>query len=86
MTSELVSPRKRESKLSPEQADPDRESANARNGNGTRPKTVVSDAAGEAGINVPGDRRSTFEPKIVNKRQRRVTESRRILPRSMDPR
>ncbi|WP_346660149.1 IS256 family transposase [Amycolatopsis sp. QT-25] len=126
MTSELVSPRKRESKpareLSPEQAaaavmvaeakarglaltgpdgllklftknvletalneemtehlgheknqaDPDRESTNVRNG--SRPKTVVSDAAGEVGINVPRDRESTFEPQIVKKRQRRLTE------------
>ncbi|WET83234.1 IS256 family transposase [Amycolatopsis sp. QT-25] len=54
------------------QADPDRESTNVRNG--SRPKTVVSDAAGEVGINVPRDRESTFEPQIVKKRQRRLTE------------
>ncbi|MFC5098926.1 IS256 family transposase [Amycolatopsis plumensis] len=54
------------------QADPDRESTNVRNG--TRPKTVISDAAGEVGINVPRDRESTFEPQIVKKRQRRLTE------------
>ncbi|MGW5749208.1 IS256 family transposase [Amycolatopsis sp. NPDC003861] len=126
MTSELVSPRKRESKpareLSPEQAaaaamvaeakarglaltgpdgllklftktvletalneemtehlgheknqaDPDRESTNVRNG--TRPKTVISDAAGEVRIDVPRDRESTFEPQIVKKRQRRLTD------------
>src|SRR3954470_14981570 len=54
------------------QADPDRESTNVRNG--TRPKTVVSDAAGEVDINVPRDRESTFEPQIVKKRQRRLTE------------
>src|SRR3954464_3494623 len=54
------------------QADPDRESTNVRNG--TRPKTVISDAAGEVDINVPRDRESTFEPQIVRKRQRRLTE------------
>src|SRR5947209_4342645 len=54
------------------QADPDRESTNVRNG--TRPKTVISDAAGEVDINVPRDRESTFEPQIVKKRQRRLTE------------
>lgn len=54
------------------QADPDRESTNVRNG--TRPKTVISDAAGEVGIDVPRDRESTFEPQIVKKRQRRLTE------------
>ena len=54
------------------QADPDRESTNVRNG--TRPKTVITDAAGEVGINVPRDRESTFEPQIVKKRQRRLTE------------
>src|SRR5436305_9833957 len=54
------------------QAEPDRESTNVRNG--TRPKTVISDAAGEVGINVPRDRESTFEPQIVKKRQRRLTE------------
>jgi putative transposase len=125
MTSEFVSPRKRESKpvreLSPEQvaaaamvaeakarglaltgpdgllklftntvpetalneeitehlgheknlADPDRESTNVRNG--TRPKTVISDAAGEVRIEVTRDRESTFEPQTVKKRQRRLT-------------
>src|SRR3954451_10117552 len=54
------------------QADPDRESTNVRNG--TRPKTVISDAAGEVDINVPRDRESTFEPQIVKKRQRRLTD------------
>ncbi|MBE1579652.1 transposase-like protein [Amycolatopsis roodepoortensis] len=54
------------------QADPDRESANVRNG--TRAKTVISDAAGEVEVNVPRDRESTFEPQIVKKRQRRLTE------------
>src|SRR3954453_3625911 len=54
------------------QAEPNRESTNVRNG--TRPKTVLSDAAGEVDINVPRDGESTFEPQIVKKRQRRLTE------------
>ncbi len=52
--------------------EPGRESANVRNG--TRSKTVVSDAVGEVDINVPRDRESTFEPQIVKKRQRRLTD------------
>src|SRR6266536_4437850 len=39
-------------------AEAGRESANVRNG--TRSKTVVSDAAGEVRIDVPRDRESTF--------------------------
>jgi transposase-like protein len=54
------------------QAEPGRGSTNVRNG--TRSKTVVSDAAGEVEIGVPRDRESTFEPQIVKKRQRRLTE------------
>jgi putative transposase len=46
-------------------------SANIRNG--TRPKTVLSDAVGEVRIDVPRDRAGTFEPKIVKKRQRRLS-------------
>ncbi|MBD3624009.1 MAG: IS256 family transposase [Rhodobacteraceae bacterium] len=53
-------------------ADSNRDSSNVRNG--TRGKTVVSDAAGEVNIEVPRDRESTFEPKIVKKRQRRLTD------------
>jgi putative transposase len=53
-------------------AEPDRGSANVRNG--TRSKTVISDAAGEVEINVPRDRESSFEPKIVKKRQRRLAD------------
>lgn len=52
--------------------DADRESTNIRNG--SRSKTVVSDAAGEVEITVPRDRESTFEPQIVKKRQRRLGE------------
>jgi putative transposase len=47
-----------------------RESTNVRNG--TRAKTVISDAVGEVPIEVPRDRESTFEPRIVKKRQRRL--------------
>ena len=51
------------------QAAPERQSANVRNG--VRSKTVISDAAGEVRIDVPRDREGTFEPQIVKKRQRR---------------
>jgi putative transposase len=54
------------------QTEPGRESTNIRNG--TRSKTVVSDAAGEVRVDVPRDREGTFEPQIVKKRQRRLTE------------
>ena len=53
-------------------AEPDRQPANVRNG--TRTKTVISDAAGEVRIDVPRDRDGTFEPQIVKKRQRRLTD------------
>lgn len=53
-------------------AEPGRESTNVRNG--TRSKVVVSDAVGEVDVNVPRDRESTFEPQIVKKRQRRLTD------------
>ena len=53
-------------------AEAGRESTNVRNG--TRSKTVISDAAGEVEINVPRDREGTFEPQIVKKRQRRLTD------------
>ncbi|MFD0786630.1 IS256 family transposase, partial [Micromonospora azadirachtae] len=52
--------------------EPGRESTNVRNG--SRSKTVISDAAGEVRIAVPRDREGTFEPQIVKKRQRRLTE------------
>jgi transposase-like protein len=54
------------------QADPSRESTNIRNG--SRSKTVISDAAGEVVIDVPRDREGTFEAQIVKKRQRRLTD------------
>jgi len=58
-------------------ADADRESTNVRNG--TRPKTVISDAAGEVEIRVPRDREGTFEPQIVKKRQRRLSDVDKIV-------
>ena len=54
------------------QAEPGRESTNVRNG--ARSKTVISDAAGEVEVSVPRDRESTFEPQIVKKRQRRLSD------------
>ncbi len=54
------------------QAELGRESTNVRNG--SRGKTVISDAAGEVRIDVPRDREGAFEPQIVKKRQRRLTE------------
>lgn len=54
------------------QAEPDRESSNVRNG--SREKTVISDAAGEVAIAVPRDRDGSFNPQIVKKRQRRLGE------------
>src|SRR4029453_12542332 len=37
--------------------------------NGTRPKTVLTEATGHVQIDVPRDRAGTFEPQIVRKRQ-----------------
>jgi transposase-like protein len=54
------------------QAAPDRDSVNVRNG--SRPKTVISDAVGEVEITVPRDRESTFDSQIVKKRQRRLSD------------
>jgi putative transposase len=42
--------------------------------NGTRPKTVLTDAAGQVTVEVPRDRAGTFEPVIVKKRQRRLSD------------
>jgi putative transposase len=53
-------------------ADSDRDSTNIRNG--SRSKTVLSDAAGEVTIDVPRDREGSFEPQIVKKRQRRLSD------------
>src|SRR5699024_2457913 len=51
-------------------AEPERENGNIRNG--SRTKTVVSDAVGEVDIDVPRDRDGTFEPVLVKKRQKRL--------------
>src|SRR3954454_24704566 len=40
--------------------------------NGTRPKTVLTEASGHVQLDVPRDRAGTFEPQIVRKRQRRL--------------
>jgi putative transposase len=40
--------------------------------NGTRSKTVLTEASGQVEIDVPRDRAGTFEPQIVRKRQRRL--------------
>jgi transposase-like protein len=47
-----------------------RNGANSRNG--TRSKTVISDAVGPVEIEVPRDREGSFRPQIVAKRQRRL--------------
>ncbi|GAB4102982.1 IS256-like element IS1554 family transposase [Micromonospora taraxaci] len=47
------------------------ESGNVRNG--TRAKTVLTEANGPVQIDVPRDRAGTFEPQIVQKRQRRLS-------------
>ena len=52
------------------QAEPGRDSANVRNG--SRPKTVLTEATGQVTIEVPRDRDGSFEPQIVKKRQRRL--------------
>jgi transposase-like protein len=49
-----------------------RNGANSRNG--TRSKTVLTDNAGKVDIEVPRDRDGSFEPVIVKKRQRRLTD------------
>jgi putative transposase len=43
-------------------------------GNGKRGKTVITDNAGAVDIEVPRDRDGTFEPVIVGKRQRRLSD------------
>ena len=47
------------------------ESGNVRDG--TRSKTVLTEATGHVEIDVPRDRAGTFEPQIVRKRQRRLS-------------
>ena len=41
--------------------------------NGSRAKTVLTEATGHVDIDVPRDRAGTFEPQIVKKRQRRLS-------------
>ncbi|MEU3117223.1 IS256 family transposase [Micromonospora chalcea] len=41
--------------------------------NGSRSKTVLTEASGPVQIDVPRDRAGTFEPQIVRKRQRRLS-------------
>ena len=41
--------------------------------NGSRSKTVLTEASGQVEIDVPRDRAGTFEPQIVRKRQRRLS-------------
>jgi putative transposase len=53
------------------QAEPDRGSSNVRNG--SRAKTVLTEATGHVEIDVPRDRDGTFEPAIAKKHQRRLT-------------
>lgn len=48
-----------------------KDTANSRNG--VRAKTVLTETTGPVEIDVPRDRDGTFEPKIVAKRQRRLT-------------
>ena len=42
--------------------------------NGTRAKTVLTEAAGQVEIEVPRDRDGSFEPVIVRERQRRLSQ------------
>ena len=42
--------------------------------NGKRSKTVLTDNVGEIEIEVPRDRDGSFEPQLVRKRQRRLTD------------
>jgi transposase-like protein len=56
----------------------DKHAAEGRNGgnsrNGTRTKTVLTDNAGSVEVAVPRDRAGTFEPVIVKRHQRRLTD------------
>jgi hypothetical protein len=55
----------------------DKHAVEGRNGgnsrNGTRAKTVLTKAAGEVQVQVPRDRAGSFEPVVVKKRQRRLS-------------
>jgi transposase-like protein len=54
-----------------------RDGGNSRNG--TRSKTVISDAFGAVEIDVPRDRDASFTPVIVKKRQRRLSDIDKIV-------
>lgn len=54
-----------------------RGSGNSRNG--TRTKKVVTDACGQVQIEVPRDRNGSFDPVIVGKGKRRLTDVDRIV-------
>lgn len=54
-----------------------RNSGNSRNG--TRTKRVLTDACGQVPIEVPRDRNGTFDPVIVGKSKRRVTDVDRVV-------
>src|SRR5512144_2376841 len=54
-----------------------RDGKNSRNG--TRAKTVISEAAGQVTIDVPRDRNGSFTPVIVKKRQRRLGDVDKIV-------
>lgn len=47
--------------------------------NGTRPKTVITDAVGPVVIDVPRDRDGSFEPVIIRKHQRRLGQVDEII-------
>jgi transposase-like protein len=61
----------------------DKHAVEGRNGgnsrNGTRAKTVLTEAVGEVRVEVPRDREGTFEPVIVKKRLRRLTEVDKVV-------
>ena len=54
-----------------------RGSGNSRNG--SRNKTVITDACGQVEIEVPRDRNGTFEPVAVAKHKRRITDVDRVV-------
>jgi hypothetical protein len=60
------------------QVEPGLESTNVCNG--SRGKTVISDAAGEVRIDVPWDREGTFEPQRLVSRRSTVDRSRIVRP------
>ena len=61
-----------------------RDRGNSRNG--TRSKTVLTDSCGEVEIEVPRDRDGSFDPQLVKKRQRRLSDVDEIVPSACMPR